>query len=212
MLPVEVANYRQYIEIGLQHASLEVRKVSLTLLKRNSLSDEVRAMVLAPTMFHLVTQVVGDDSLECARLAMNVFLEVVSSPHLLDATLREAFLIDVVGLMTKSDTVRYRVYELLVSMALRDGDAFLFVKSTGLLQKLVAELDLDDILVKLNCIEVLISLLSVPAGLAFLEGYNVLGKLHSLLLSAQQEPLGSLIIPGALTVVVLCVCYIHGCI
>ena len=196
MSPVEVANYCQYVELGLQHASPEVRKVSLQALKRNSHSDAVRAVVLAPTMLHLVTQVVGDDSLECARLATDVFLAVVAAPQQLDVKLKEAFLIDLAGLMAESDTVRYRVYDLIVTLALRDDEAFTFVQSTHLLHKLVGELELDDILVKLNCIELLMSLLDSLSGFAFLKATNVLGKLHSLLLSVQQDPLGSLIVPG----------------
>ena len=148
------------------------------------------------TMLHLITQVLGDSSLECATLAAEIFLQVVRNPQELDVKRRQAFLVDLEGLLSMSDIVRYRVYELAVKMALGSGDTFEFVQSSGLLQRLVKELDLDDVLVKMNCIELLATLMESSEGVQFLESEQVIRRLHAQLLSAQQDPFGSLIIPG----------------
>ena len=198
-LPAEnLFEYRQYIELGLQHLSDDVNKLCLELLKRNLSSEAIRSMVLSATMFHLITQTLGSENLQCAKLATEIFLEVVNSPEMVDVELRQALLIDLEGLVSKSDIIRYRVYELATRMMLLGGEAVAFVQSSGLLQKLVSELDLEDILVKMNCIELLLMLLESPEGIQFLEASQVLRKLHSLLLSAQQDPFGSVIIPGML--------------
>lgn len=191
-----ICQYEQYIELGLQHISEDVRKMTLQVLRKNSSSEQLQAVILAPTMFHLVTQELGDSSLECATLAAEILLQVVKNPQVLDVKVRQALWIDLEGIMTKSDIVRYRIYELVVKMALGGGDAFASVQSSGLLQKLVKELDLDDVLVKMNCIELLVMLMDSSEGLQFLESAQVVGKMHAQLLSAQQDPFGSLIIPG----------------
>ena len=196
-LPAEnLCEHRLYIELGLQHLSDDVNSLCLGLLRRKLSSEAIKSMILSATMFHLITQTLGSESLHCAKLATEIFLEVANSPEMLDVKLRQALLIDLEGLMGKSDIVRYRVYELAVRMTSLGGEATTFVQSSGLLQKLVGELDLEDILVKMNCVELLLLLLESQDGVQFLEASEVLGKLHSLLLSAQQDPFGSVVIPG----------------
>ena len=196
-MPVaDMCQYEQYFELGLQHTSEDVRKMTLRILRKNSSDEGLQAMVVAPTMLHLITQVLGDSSLECATLATEIFLQVVRNPQELDVKRRQAFLVDLEGLLSMSDIVRYRVYELAVKMALSSGDAFEFVQSSGLLQRLVKELDLDDVLVRMNCIELLATLMESSEGAQFLESEQVVRRLHTQLLSAQQDPFGSLIIPG----------------
>ena len=198
MPAADVSEHSQFIELGLQNSSATVKKLCLKVLKTNSSSEPVQAVILAPTMFHLVTQVVGDESLECAQLATEILLEklVANSLGLLDVRLKQALLLDFEGLMAKNETVCYRVYEIVVKMALAGGEVFAFVQSFGLLQRLVAELDSKDILVKLNCIELLVSLMESSEGSQFIVSSDVLGKLHGQLVSAQQDPLGGIIIPG----------------
>lgn len=196
MSPLEIHEYSQYIELGLQHYSAEVKKLSLWILEKNSALESVQAVILAPTMFHLVTQCVGEPNLECAKLAMAILLEVAKNPKMMDVKLKQALLIDLEGLMGKNDTVRYRVYEIAVKMTHLGGEAFAFIHTTGLLQKLISELELSDVLVKMNCLELLVNLLESDEGAQFLEASQVLAKLHSLLLSAQQDPFGSIIVPG----------------
>lgn len=198
MPPTELCRYSQYIELGLQHVATQVKTTSLKVLHKNLSSSEVLAVILAPTMFHLVTQGIGEDSLECAKLAMQIVEEIAtkSSPMPLDVRLKQALLLDLEGLMGKNDTVRYRVYELAVHMALSGGEAFAFVHSSALLTKLTNELDSGDILVRMNCIELLVQLLESQEGAEFQEEARVLPRLHMQLVEAQQDPFGSFIIPG----------------
>ena len=195
----EVASYGQYIELGLQTSVENMKKTCLGVLKKHSSDPSIRSMLCAPTMFHLVTQVIGDDSLQCAKMALDLLLQFLTTPTLLVSGLRESLVIDLQALMKQSDIVRYRVYELCVEAVLKGGrESFDFVSSSGFLNQLVNELSGDDILVKLNCIELLTQLLDSDEGAGFLETNEVLDKLHTLLVSARQDPLGEVIIPGKL--------------
>lgn len=195
----EVASYGQWIELGLQTSEESVRKTCLRVLNKHSSDPAVKDLLTTPTMFHLVTQVVGDDSLECATIASNLLLKFLQTPPSLGVSVREALVLDLEALTRKSDTVRYRVYDLAVDATLQGGhQSFDFVSSTGFLDSLVSELSGDDVLTKLNCIELLIKLLDSKEGAAFLESNQILSKLHSLLISAEQDPLGDVIIPGLL--------------
>ncbi len=199
MPPSELCRYSQYIELGLQHSATPVKATSLKVLKKNFTDAEVQTVILAPTMFHLLTQVIGDESLECANLAVQIVEEVATktSPMPLDAKLKQALLLDLEGLMAKSDTVRYRIYELAVHISLAGGEGFAFVDSSGLLRKLVSELDSGDVLVRMNCIELLVQLLESQEGAGFLEEVQVLRRLHTQLVGAGQDPFGSFVIPGS---------------
>ena len=193
----EVAPYGQYIELGLQTSVEDVKKTCLGVLKKHSSDPSIRNMLCGPTMFHLVTQVIGDSSLQCAKMASDLLLQFLTTPTSLASGLRESLVIDLASLMKQSDIVRYRVYELCVEVILKGGrDSFEFISSTGFLNQLVDELSGDDILVKLNCIELLTQLLDSDEGVSFLESNEVLDKLHTLLVSAQQDPLGDVVIPG----------------
>ena len=197
-LPVsQLAQISEYIELGLQHPSEDVKRMSLNLLMSKQSEQGMEAMIVAPTMFHLVSQLLGDENLQCAKQASAIVLHFASHPHVLSPPVQDSLSLDLGTLMRVNDTVRYRVYELAVQVVLRGGpEAFELINSTGVLEGLIRELDLDDVLVKLNCIQLLVDLLENHDGMRFLESAQVLGKLHSLLLASQQDPLGAVIIPG----------------
>ena len=197
-LPVsQLAQISEYIELGLQHPSEDVKRMSLNLLMSKQSEQGMEAMIVAPTMFHLVSQLLGDENLQCAKQASAIVLHFASKPHVLSPPVQDSLSLDLGTLMRVNDTVRYRVYELAVQVVLRGGpEAFELINSTGVLENLIRELDLDDVLVKLNCIQLLVDLLENHDGMRFLESAQVLGKLHSLLLASQQDPLGAVIIPG----------------
>ena len=196
----DVASYGQWIELGLQTSEEAVKKTCLSVLTKHSSDASVHALLVAPTMFHLVTQVVGDESLQCAKMASNLLLQFLTAPFSLAESIRNALVLDLESQAKKSDIVRYRVYELAVEATLQGGgQSFEFISSTGFLQQLVDELAGDDILVKLNCIELLIQLLDSKEGAGFLESRQVLDKLHRLLISAEQDPFGEVVVPGGCT-------------
>ena len=194
--PEEVCKQRLYLELGLQHDREEVRRLCLDAISGHLGAAGVREMMGSQTMFHLVTQIVGDDSLHCAGLASELLLAVLAHPASLDPAVRSGLLIDMEGLVAKSDTVRFRVYDLVVRLSLSNDESFEFAVSTRLLHRMLEELQSGDVLVQMNSVELVLSLLDGKQGASFLERQGVVGTMHGLLLSVQNDPLGSIIVPS----------------
>lgn len=200
---IKLVEMRYHWELGLQHPVEEVRHVCLKVFKQRITDDianePMRALILQPTMFHLVTQLIADSELRSAQLVVDLIVTLASQPaclQILKQTLREGFLIDLRGAAVKSSTVRFRVYELAVKVSQLGSDAFEFIASTGLLMDLVGELESNDVLVKLNCFEMLTGLMQYSQGMTLLVKCDVVKKLHTVLATVDQDAFASLLVPG----------------
>ncbi len=194
----ELSKMSQYIELGLQHESECVRKMTLHLLSSRIDSDELVDMLANPTMFHLVTQLIGDDFLECAKYSSNILLMLAKHPQGGSIfKLRQTSLdIDLKGLLLISSSVRYRVFDLIVSISCLDKTFFNTLKGQGYFSLLVSDLECNDVLLKLNCLEVLEVLMSTQHGGYYIQTEDVLIKLHNLLQQVDVDPLSTMLIPG----------------
>jgi len=75
----------------------------------------------------------------------------------------------------------------------------MYAVDCGLLPHLIAELSKeDDILLRLNCLELLATLAGSQHGLAYIDREGVLTKLEHILNDIEEDPFGSLILPGSL--------------
>ncbi len=196
----ELVKISTYIELGLQFSDPAIKRACLIALDNNH--DDITSVITAPTMFHLITQIMAEDSLECAKLASQILLKFISHPTQLSTSVKDALAIDFAGIMQISSTVRYRIFELGVrAVVTGNAESFELISSSGLLTGLLRELDQsDDILAQLNCVELLLLLLESEEGRLFLEREGVMEKMDTLLGKAQTDPLGITLIPGE------CVC------
>ena len=186
-----------YVELGLQHREPRVAKMCLQLLLRLRVEDAVGGLILAPTMLHLITQLLGGEDLQCASLAANVLLHFSSQCRILEGKLKAVWFGELDSLLLGSDTVRYRVYDLVVKTCLEGGvECFSVMADAGYLDQLVKELQVSDPLVKMNCIELLSCLVDTPKGLIFLQTSRVLDKLYIILTSSEHDVMGAILIPG----------------
>ena len=194
----EFAKMFQYIELGLQHDHEHVRKMTLQLLMNKISNQEVADMLTQPTMFHLITQLLGDDSLDCAKHSNNVIVSIIKLPNgaTIISSLLKGFDIDLKGLLGKSAVVRYRVFDLVVAISCLDKVLFITMKDLGYFEKLISDLETDDILLKLNCLEVLEVLMESQHGCDYIHSSDVLNKLHLVLEMAGTDPLSGVLIPG----------------
>lgn len=193
----QLLQYGHYMELGLQYPEARVPKTCLQLLLRLCVEEGLGELILAPTMLHLITQLLGGEDLQCASLAANVLLHFSSQCHVLDDKLKNVWFSELDSLLQGSDVVRYRVYNLVVKTCLQGGaECFTIMGSAGYVDKLVKELEISDPLVKMNCIELLSCLLDSPKGLSFLLSSQVLDKLYGTLTSSEQDLMGTILIPG----------------
>lgn len=203
----------RYVELGLQYPEPKVAKTCLQLLLRLCVDDGVGELIRAPTMLHLITQLLGGEDLQCASLAGNILLHFSRQCHILDK-LKSVWFSELNSLLRSSDTVRYRVYDLVVKTCLQGGvECFTIMVGAGYLDQLVKELQVNDPLVKMNCIELLSCLVDTPKGLNFLQTSQVLDKLYATLTSSEHDVMSAILIPGKgqcfIRVYILIAVYFH---
>lgn len=191
---LELVKYGHYIELGLQYPEAKVAKTCLQALLRLSEDKMIQELILAPTMLHLITQLLGGKDLQCATLTTKLLLQFYSQSDYL-GMLKDVSFPELEQLLQGSDIVRYRVFDLMVQSCLKGGPkCFQIVYESGILSKLVDDLNTTDPLVKMNCIELLSSLAEMPEGVSFLRSSGVLDTLHHFL--TVQDAMAALVIPG----------------
>ena len=188
-----------FLELGLQHPNVRVIVLCLRQLKRCCSDPATLPLVLAPTMLHLVTQLMGHEQLEVVK-ATHAILALLCKEErtrrvILDER-RAGFMGDMDHLMRKNSTVRFRVYDLFIEIAMSSAGAFKDVCGTGVLTQVTNELEDQDILLKLNCLEILIRLLASPEGYHFIDESDVVKKLHDVLQTRNADLLASIVVPG----------------
>lgn len=193
----QLLQHGHYLELGLQFPEAKVAKTCLQLLLGLCADEAVGEVILAPTMLHLITQLMGGDDLQCASLSADILLYFSTQYQVLEGKLKASWFSELDSLLQGSDTVRYRVYDLMVKTCVQGGkECFRVVSGVGYLNRLVRELDLSDPLVEMNCIELLSCLSESPEGLSFLKSGPVLDNLYQMLTSSEQDMMVAILIPG----------------
>ena len=83
----------------------------------------------------------------------------------------------------------------------------------GVLQQLVSEMRKDDILVQLNCLEMLSDLAQEEHGLAYLDKQGVVRRFEDMMSELQANPLATFLLPGDVSYLTVyltdknCVCF-----
>jgi 26S proteasome non-ATPase regulatory subunit 5 len=87
--------------------------------------------------------------------------------------------------------------QLLIDLCRHSADALQLISSRGLFNQMLVELQGDDVLGKLNCLELLGRLTDSAFGFAFLEEHGIVDKVQLML--QDSDPLMSLLLPGIIT-------------
>lgn len=88
------------------------------------------------------------------------------------------------------------MHQLIVEVSNLSDEAFQSVAGCGLLLKLVNEIFVDDILLQLNCLELLSDLAQSRQGLTFMDQMGVITKLEEMMSTADSAPMGVYLLPG----------------
>lgn len=97
----------------------------------------------------------------------------------------------------KNDTVRFRIYDLVVALCCASEGMLAVCEESQLVQPFLDEASNSrDILVQLNALELLKTLVSVQHGRDYLQRQGTIQKLANSLNQATSDPLASLIVPG----------------
>ena len=149
-------------------------------------------MELLLSNLHLV----GSDDISIASKASNVLVSLVSQGDAANVLVSAPVVAEMRVIASKSDIVRFRVYDLIVTLCCASESSLAFCDETQLLQPFLDEVSTGDILVQLNALELLRTLAACQHGRNYLESKGTFQKLAENLNQATADPLASLIVPG----------------
>lgn len=199
-----ITHYHDFVIEGLNHPQFEVREFCLGELERCSTSiNGLLALLDNVDILVYTARALSDENLTCVKLATNALINTAKHDSGLEILFQHQIQSEFDELLTKKDVIRFRVYELMVSVQALSERAFKSCRNSGVLEKLTKELDGDDILLRLNCIELLTQLAdSGKNGLMFVEESGIVTRLNNLLISAETDPLMSLMLPSKICFIV----------
>lgn len=193
-----ITQYHDFVIEGLNHPQSEVREFCLGELERCS-TTVIGLLAILDNVDILVytTRALSNESLACVKLASNTLINTAKHESGLEILFQHLIQSEIEELLTQKDVIRFRVYELMVTVQGLSKKAFELCRKSGVLEKLAKELDGDDILLRLNSIELLTQLAdSGTNGLMFVEESGTANKLNHLLITAEADPLMSLMLPN----------------
>lgn len=83
-----------------------------------------------------------------------------------------------------------------MKISLHSDDAFMKCINSGLVERLLKEMDQNDVLVQLNCLQVLGDLAAVEHCLLYLEQQGFIRKIENLLKEGDNNPFFNFLLPG----------------
>lgn len=181
--------------VGLAHHSIDVIHLCLQQLLR-MLKYQVDCMATNYDVISQVLSLLGNDDASVARKAY--FALVTMGADITTVYLMfNHNMVDCMKLLMKcNDVVRFRVYEIIVSIASLTSENLGIIESSGMLIELTNEVYKDDILVQLNALELLKDLAVKEYGFVYLQESGIVSKLDSYLISTQSDSLQALLLPG----------------
>lgn len=193
-----VLKYHDYVIEGLNHPYFEIRELCLSEVERCSKTvNGVLALVDNVDLLSYVARCIGDENLSCAKMACKVLTNLSKHESGLAVLFQHQLQSEFTELLRKKDIIRFRVFDIFIDIQKQSDEAFEACKLSGIFEKLLKELEGDDILVQMNCFELLTNLASSSErGLLYLEEHGVVVKLYNMLLSADENPLMELAVPG----------------
>lgn len=88
------------------------------------------------------------------------------------------------------------VLQCLSEISADSADGLHKVDQSGLMRRMLCELDSDDILSHLNCLEMLTTFAVTAHGYGYLQEQGVFERLDEMIGDIDMNPLGSLLLPG----------------
>ncbi|KAL3871455.1 hypothetical protein ACJMK2_039451 [Sinanodonta woodiana] len=189
-----VRHFDKELLLGLRHFQASVRLYCLNQIRRVS-QGPVEELAQFVDIIQQLIRCMADDSMEVAKNAVEVLIAVGTTQSGLDALYNNSMhvLLDVLVI---NDTIRFRVYEMVIGISKASVLGLQKSSELGLLIQIVNELQRDDILVQLNCLEYLSDLALTDHGLLYLDQQGVVETLGRMMSFVDSGPLAGLLVPG----------------
>ena len=149
-----------------------------------------------PLVKYIIQNVAGE-SLGIAKEASTAIQNGLSSEEITNHFLTDSVMNLLRDLLLKGSVVRFRVYQLFVDLIVQRSSVLQNANVKKIIGDLMCELDTDDFLTQLNCLEML-SQMAVTSkdGLQFIANSGILEKAIKVLKDVDQNPLHEILVPG----------------
>ncbi|XP_030625111.1 26S proteasome non-ATPase regulatory subunit 5 isoform X2 [Chanos chanos] len=196
--PVHVAqNCRSELQIGLNHPHHAVKVLTLTQIGRIVGNSEAVTQILnSPEILRNVIHCIREEKMSVAKEAISALCKLSNSKAGLDALFRSDLLKELKRVMSTSDIIRYRVYELIVEISSVSPVSLGYCADSGFLSQLLGELTGDDVLVRVTAVEMVTNLAQSQHGRQYLSQQGIMDKISNMIIAAESDPFSSLYLPG----------------
>jgi 26S proteasome non-ATPase regulatory subunit 5 len=181
---------------GVNHPSVEVRELCLSQVERCVQTNSgVLRIIQNLDLVSFVIRNLSHSHMGCAKVASSILLNISRHGDGLALLLDTCPQAEFAELMNEGNTICFRVYELFVKIFEANQNSY--EQFRPIFTRLAAEVDSDDVLIQMNCIELLTDLVTInKVAYKLPEETGVNQKLYSILISAESNPLAALLIPG----------------
>lgn len=192
-----LAAYGLQIQQALALPHVHVKKNLLKLLLKFVTVD---CLVLISTRFpEILTQVI--QCLACpdrsvAEGSVQFFKKVGQTLDGVQILFSDGFVVILKRFMTENDITRFRIYEIVVDIAVKHTEALQAGHQCGIIPSLLAELKSTDALLQLNALELLTNLTANSTGLLYLQREGVIEYLIDQIVNINNNPLSFILLPG----------------
>ncbi|KAI9356566.1 26S proteasome non-ATPase regulatory subunit 5 [Zopfochytrium polystomum] len=145
-------------------------------------ADSAVPQYISSPAFLASIRCLASPNLDIAQTSLDLLVRITTPQNALTGIFSPAALSILRNLLDVNETVRFRVFELVVRVGTMDGGAmFDHIQEAELLTEILDDLDSDDVLCRLNAIELFVKLLDYSATLAFFTKLKILDKIVSFL-------------------------------
>uniref|UniRef100_T1J7S9 26S proteasome non-ATPase regulatory subunit 5 n=1 Tax=Strigamia maritima TaxID=126957 RepID=T1J7S9_STRMM len=179
---------------GLLHPEPFVKEMVLKQIKRcvqqQAFLDNGRDIAM------ITVRLIGDDNLSVAKHASEVVVDLNKTVTGFNLIFAPSVVCQMKDLLAKNDTVRFRMHEVIVKIATHSTQGLTKCEEWDLLSYILNEYQLNDILIQLNCLELLSDLAMAEHSLYFLETKGVINDLEKLLQQESMNGVSGFLLPG----------------
>ncbi|XP_051961246.1 26S proteasome non-ATPase regulatory subunit 5-like [Xyrauchen texanus] len=192
-----VQNYRAALQSGLNHPDDSVKVLTLAQIGRVvGHADGVTQILNSAEILCDVIHCISVEHIAVAKEAIAALGKLSNTKAGLDALFRSDLLNKLKDVMTTSDIIRYRVYELIVDVSTVSPVSLGYCANSSLISQLLEELTGDDVLVRATAIEMITSLAQSQHGRQYLSQQGIMEKISNMMIAAESDPFSSLYLPG----------------
>ena len=183
---------------GVNHPSIEVRELCLHQVERCVQTNSGALKVIQNLdLVNFVIRNLGHSHMSCAKIASSILLSISRHGDGLALLLNSHSQAEFSEIMKGSATISFRVYELCIKIFEASQQAYEELRPIFI--SLASQIESEDVLVQMNCIELLTDLVSInEVAYQFPEETGVNQKLYAILTSIESNPLAGLLVPGKL--------------